>query len=92
MDELTSWICRAKEGDRVAYDRIVREYQDRAVGYGYSLLGDFHAAEDAAQEAFLQAFTDLPSLAEPAAFSGWFRKIVFKYCDRQTRGRRPEAI
>ena len=89
MEELTSWVCRAKEGDRAAYDRIVRQFQDRAVAYGYSVLGDFHAAEDAAQEAFLQAFTDLPSLTEPAAFPGWFRKIVFKFCDRQTRGRRP---
>jgi RNA polymerase sigma factor (sigma-70 family) len=56
-----------------------------AVGYGFSLLGDFHMAQDAAQDAFLQAYRDIGSLAEPDAFPGWFRRIVFKYCDRIRR-------
>ena len=61
-----------------AYAEIVRRFQDMAAGYAYALLGDFHFAEDAAQEAFLQAYLDLEKLAEPAAFPGWFRRIVFK--------------
>jgi RNA polymerase sigma factor (sigma-70 family) len=28
---------------------------------------------------------DLPDLRESAAFPGWLRRIVFKYCDRHTR-------
>ena len=71
-----------------AYGRIVRRFQDMAYGYAYSLLGDFHLAEDAAQEAFVRAYRDLAALNEPAAFPGWFRRIVFKYCDRLQRGRR----
>jgi RNA polymerase sigma factor (sigma-70 family) len=43
------------------------------------------AAEDAAQEAFFEAYRTLPKLREPAAFAGWFRRIVFKHCDRITR-------
>jgi RNA polymerase sigma factor (sigma-70 family) len=56
-----------------------------AVGYSYSMLHDFHLAEDAAQEAFFEAYRSLPKLREPAAFAGWFRRIVFKHCDRITR-------
>src|ERR1041385_1483292 len=59
-----------------------------AVGYGYALLRDFQLAEDAAQEAFLEAYRNLSALREPAAFPGWFRRIVFKHCDRMTRGLR----
>ncbi len=56
-----------------------------AFGYAYSILGDLHAAEDAAQEAFLEAYRCLSRLRCPAAFPGWFRKIVLKSCDRLTR-------
>jgi len=85
MEELRPLIVRAQAGDLDAFGRIVRRFQDMAYGYGYSILGDFHLAEDAAQEAFIEAYRDLPNLREPAAFSSWFRKIVFKHCDRITR-------
>lgn len=85
MNDLYSLVREGAGGDQAAFDRLVSQYQNRAVGYAFSLLGDFHLAEDAAQEAFLQVYRDLPSLAEPLAFPGWLRKIVFKYCDRIRR-------
>ena len=85
MNDLNGLIQRAQRGELEAYDRAVRQFQDMAVGYSYSLLHDFHWAQDAAQEAFFQAFLDLPTLKEPLGFPGWFRKIVFKQCDRLTR-------
>lgn len=85
MDDLTTLVDRTLHGDALAYAGLVRRFQDMAVGYAYTLLGDFHLAEDAAQEAFVQAYLDLGRLNEPAAFPGWFRRIVFKYCDRMIR-------
>jgi RNA polymerase sigma factor (sigma-70 family) len=75
-------------GDSDAYEPIVRRFQDMAVGYGYARLGDVQLAEDAAQEAFLTAYIALPSLNDPAAFPGWFRRIVAKHIDRIRRKRR----
>ena len=83
---------RAREGDADAYAAVVWRFQDMAVGYGYALLQDFQLAEDAAQEAFLEAYRSLSALREPAAFPGWFRRIVFKHCDRLTRGLRLETV
>ncbi len=85
MTTLESLVQSVREGDDDAYGMIVRRFQDMAVGYGYSLLRDFQLAEDAAQEAFLEAHRNLNKLREPAAFPGWFRRIVFKQCDRITR-------
>ncbi len=51
----------------------------------------FHLAEDAAQEAFVGAWTELPRLREPAAFPGWFKRIVFMRCSRFLRRRHPAA-
>lgn len=86
-EEITSLVLKAQEGETRAYDGLVRQFQDRALAYALSLLGDFHLAQDAAQDAFVQAYRDLPTLREPAAFAGWLRRIVFKYCDRLKRHR-----
>jgi RNA polymerase sigma factor (sigma-70 family) len=87
MKTLESLVHRAREGEDDAFGTIVRRFQDMAVGYGYSILRDFQLAEDAAQEAFLDAYRNLDQLREPAAFPGWFRRIVFKHCDRITRNK-----
>ena len=86
--EFETLIVQAQAGDRNAFGAIVREFQGMAVGYAYSLIGDFGLAEDAAQEAFVQAYLDLRMLQEPRAFPSWFRRLVFKFCDRQFRGKR----
>jgi RNA polymerase sigma factor (sigma-70 family) len=82
---LESIVLRARGGDVDAFAALVHRFQDMAVGYGYSMLRDFQLAEDAAQEAYFEAYRSLPKLREPAAFPGWFRKIVFKQCDRILR-------
>jgi RNA polymerase sigma factor (sigma-70 family) len=87
MDALDVIVTRAREGEAEAFGILVRRFQDMAVGYGYSILHDFQLAEDAAQEAFFEAYRTLSKLREPAAFAGWFRRIVFKQCDRITRRR-----
>jgi RNA polymerase sigma factor (sigma-70 family) len=91
-NELTALVTQAQAGDLEAFERLVDRFQDMAVGYAYSILNDFGLAEDAAQDAFIQLYSDLPKLREPAAFLNWFRRIVFKYCDRQLRGRQADVV
>lgn len=92
MEELHTLVSRCKSGDLGSFEEIVRRFQDMAYGYSYSILGDFHSAEDAAQEAFIDAYRQLPSLRDPRAFPGWFRRIVFKHCDRIIRQKRVASI
>lgn len=66
-------VSRARDGAPEAFTELVRRFQDMAVGYAWSLLGDFHLAQDAAQDAFIQVFGDLHNLREAAAFPGWLR-------------------
>jgi RNA polymerase sigma factor (sigma-70 family) len=89
MLEWIELVEGARRGDREAFNGLVTRFRDMAVGYAYSLLRDFHLAEDAAQEAFIRAFHDLPALQEVKAFPSWLRRIVFKYCDRITRKKAP---
>ena len=86
MNSLATLIGLVRSGDEDAYAAIVARFQDMAVGYAYALLRDFQLAQDAAQEGFFEAYRKLDTLQEPAAFPGWFRRIIYKHCDRITRG------
>ena len=97
MDDLIFLVTEARGGNLEAYGTIVRRFQDMACGYAYAILADFHAAEDAAQEAFVETYLKLGDLRVPKAFPGWLRRIVFKHCDRLARRSRtpslcPEAL
>src|SRR5262245_24042377 len=83
-----SLVRAAQEGDDLAFSELVRAYQDIAVAYATVVLRDYHLAEDAAQEAFVEAYRALPSLRQPAAFARWLRTLVRKHCDRMTRRKR----
>ncbi|HEY7183393.1 MAG TPA: sigma-70 family RNA polymerase sigma factor, partial [Blastocatellia bacterium] len=87
-ETIAALVRAAQQGDEFAFTELVRAFQDIAVAYATSILGDYHLAEDAAQEAFVEAHRELPNLREPAAFAAWFRLIVFKHCDRLTRRKR----
>ena len=89
---LAELVSRAQTGDREAFDALVRRCQDMAVGYAYSRLGEWGPAQDAAQEAFIQLYRDLPKLRAPEAFLAWFRRIIFKHCDRLWRARQPDVV
>lgn len=88
MDDLSTLVKAAQTGDKGAFGQIVRQFQDMAYAVGYAMLGEPQLAQDAAQDAFLDAYLCLPSLREPAAFPGWFRRIVVKHSDRQIRKER----
>jgi RNA polymerase sigma factor (sigma-70 family) len=87
-ERTVSLVRAAQTGDDLAFTELVRAYQDIAVAYATSILRDYQLAEDAAQEAFVEAYRELASLREPAAFAAWFRTIIFKHCDRMTRRKR----
>jgi RNA polymerase sigma factor (sigma-70 family) len=92
MERVATLVIRARGGDADAYGTLIRRFQDMAVGYAYSFLRDFQAAQDASQEAFLEAYRLLGGLREPAAFPGWLRRIVFKHCDRILRARGRDTL
>jgi RNA polymerase sigma factor (sigma-70 family) len=91
LEEISVLIARATETRAAqaeksrAFDEIVRRFQDLAFGCAYAMLGDFYLAEDAAQEAFITAWRNLGQLRQPAAFPGWFKRIVLSQCHRLTR-------
>ena len=90
--DIGNLVRQAQRGDLDAYGNLVTQFWTVAFCYAHGVLRDFHLAEDAVQEAFVEAYRDLPKLREPDAFPGWLRRIVYKYCDRITRRKRVDTI
>jgi RNA polymerase sigma factor (sigma-70 family) len=90
VEQIRDLVIRAAtavaQNDRIeAYGQLVQKFRDMACGYAYSILGDFHLAEDAAQDAFVTAYRRLGQLRQPDAFPGWFRSIVWTTCGQMVR-------
>ena len=98
MNKIKVLVTKALDSDvtlaekHEAFGEIVRAFQDMAYACAYAVLGDFHLAEDAAQEAFVSAWQKLSQLRHPEAFPGWFRRIVLTECNRLTRGKRLRTV
>ena len=82
---LSSLIDDAASGDAAAYDQVARRFAGMAFAYAYAVLRDFHLAQDAAQEALIEAYFSLPSLKDRARFPAWLRTIVRRRCARFLR-------
>jgi RNA polymerase sigma factor (sigma-70 family) len=91
MEELSTLVQSAQSGDLEAFGKVVQRFQRMACAVAYTVVGDVHLAEDAAQEAFIEAYQSLGRLQSPAAFPAWFRRIVIKRADRLVRGKRYEC-
>ena len=49
-------MLNAGQGDRKAFDELVRRYSSRMINVAYQVLGNREQAEDVAQETFLRAY------------------------------------
>ncbi len=85
-------LRRARAGDREAFGEIVRRYQDAVFNLCYRMLGDFHEAEDAAQETFLKAFRHLHRYDPGRRFSTWILSIASHHCIDRLRTRRVNLV
>ena len=77
------------EGSERSHEELFNRYETRALRVAYSLLGDRVEAEDAAQEAFVQAFRSMSRLRPGSEFGPWlFRSVVWAARNRQRSVRR----
>jgi RNA polymerase sigma-70 factor, ECF subfamily len=89
-------VSRAQAGRLDAFEELVRRHRPGAYRVALRMLGDTGDAEDAAQEAFIQAWRNLAGFRADAAFSTWMYRIVTNRCLNVLRSRRrteqlPEA-
>jgi RNA polymerase sigma-70 factor (ECF subfamily) len=79
-------IAATLRGDTGAFCELVEHYQRDVYNLAYRMLGDSVEAEDAAQEAFLRAYTRLSTYQAGRSFRTWLLSITAHYCIDRLRG------
>lgn len=74
-------------GDRGAFAALVARHERAVWATAWRVLRDDHAAADAGQEAFLQAFHRLGDLRRPELFGVWLLRIARRESIRLARRR-----
>jgi RNA polymerase sigma-70 factor (ECF subfamily) len=69
-------LRRIRAGDRDAFSDLMRRYNRRLYRVARSVLRDDAEAEDALQDAYLQAYRALPGFRGESALGTWLTRIV----------------
>ncbi|MFQ6043501.1 MAG: sigma-70 family RNA polymerase sigma factor, partial [Candidatus Poribacteria bacterium] len=89
-------VQRCLAGDTEAFSMLVKKYESAVYGFCYHKVGNFADAQDLAQEAFVQAYIDLPQLRDATKFSHWLYRIASNVCTtwlrKQRRKRKIETV
>lgn len=84
----------ARDGSEQAFEEIVRRYSPRVFKVASKFFRRRAHVEEAAQEAFLRAYTQLASYEGRGSFEGWLTRITTNVCLNILRAarRRPESL
>ncbi len=85
--------CRAREGDRQAFERLIERHFGAVYALAYSRLAQSEAAEELAQEVFLRAFLFLDDTEGPLPIGPWITRSTHNIAgDWARRGQRASSL
>jgi len=83
--EDTVLIRAVQTGDKAAFDELVLKHKDRLFNLVYWFLGDYHEANDCAQETFIKVFKSINKFRFESAFSTWLYRIAINTCKNRIK-------
>jgi len=81
-------VARCLAGETAAFEVIVERYQRVLFTVAMRMLGDYDGANDATQNAFLNAYRRLDSFDPQRRFFSWLYRILVNECLNDRRDRR----
>jgi RNA polymerase sigma-70 factor (ECF subfamily) len=85
-------VVRAQSGDTDAFSALTVGRTHRLYAAARLILRDDEQAEDAVQDALLQAWLDLRGLRDPDRFDAWLHRLLVRACYRAAKRRRDREI
>lgn len=73
---IESWVLRAQQGDREAFDRLARHFLPRIRRWALVRTGDPDDADEVVQRTLVQAFQKIRQCRTGARFGGWLYTIT----------------
>ena len=82
-------VDRTLQGDKTAFDELVRKYQGRLYNTLVHILGCPADAEDVVQDALVQAYVKLHTFKKESAFFTWLYRLAVNRALTHRRRRKP---
>ena len=89
---ISEWVYATMDGNQDAFAEIVYTFQDAVYNLSYRMLGERTEAEDAAQEVFLRAYSNLHRYDHARSFKTWILSIASNHCIDRLRKRRMTLV
>ena len=87
-----SLLTQARAGDTDAFAALVRAHHGSVFSIGLRMLNRRDAAEDLAQDVFLQLYRNLATIESDSHLLFWLRQVTTRRCIDQTRRFRMKAV
>jgi RNA polymerase sigma-70 factor (ECF subfamily) len=87
-DSDVALMLALQEGDREAFERLLRRYQEPVQNLAYRFLGDRDEAEDLTQDIFLKVYRARSGYRPEAKFTTWLYRIASNACLNALRARK----
>ncbi|MCU0252579.1 MAG: sigma-70 family RNA polymerase sigma factor [Vicinamibacterales bacterium] len=84
-------VAAAAQGSSVAFEQLYRRHAGKVFGLCLRMTGHRETAEDCVQEAFVQAWRNLPRFEARSGFGTWLHRIAVNAVLAQAR-RRSERV
>jgi RNA polymerase sigma-70 factor, ECF subfamily len=85
-------VRAAQNGDKAAFETLVRRHQHRVFAVARGILKRQEDVEDIAQQVFVKAYFSLKRFDQRAAFSTWLYKITVNECWDLLRKRKARPL
>ena len=85
-------VRRAQSGDHDAFCALVRSALSRLVATARLILRDQDRAEDAVQDALIEAWRDIRGLRDPERLDAWLHRLLVRSCYRAARRERRRDV
>ena len=85
-------VQRCLEGELDAFRMLVERYQGRALGHAMAITRNRDDAQDAVQDAFVNAHRALHTFDRERVFYSWFYAILRNCCYKLVARRRPDIV
>ena len=78
-------VGRCQKGDSLAFEELVRKYQQTVLNLAYHYLGSRNEVEDVAQKIFTKIYFSLPKFDLRRPFFPWLYRIAINQCYDELR-------
>jgi RNA polymerase sigma-70 factor, ECF subfamily len=91
LPETRAHVEAARGGDPEAFGELVNRYRGPICGFVYSIVEDYHLAQDISQDVFFLALRRIEALRDPESFPTWLFRIAYRHSLNLIRERERQA-